>query len=80
MLYETTTVAVGSPPDLDDLSSATLLDAKIVRGDRINTNDSFDTKLSNQKAYILAFYMGSYDETDGGGLGAEMSVGAFGAI
>ena len=84
-------VAVDVP--LSSLKSAVILQAKIVRGDSASvTGDSNEGKFSQTVAgpgfydqdgtipyqYVIAFFVASYDASNGGALGASMAVQDFG--
>ena len=80
VLYSTS-LGAGIEPEKSDLdpSVSTVLQVNLRRGSSVPTGEeTFDTSVGEGR-YFIAFYLASYDATNGGALGARMEVSGLGA-
>jgi hypothetical protein len=64
---------------VSDLANAGPVEVKVVRGSTVTKEgEDFATKINPGSQYVIAFFMASFDKTNGGALGAAMSVSGFG--
>ena len=80
VMYAAPNNAEGDTISLSDLSSYTIVAAKIVRGSTLNDfiQDGFSGSFSGN--HFFAFFLASYDFSAGRILGASMEIDAFGAL
>jgi len=78
VLYSTSNPA-GTEPLRGELGTSGINQVNLRRGNTVPLGEeTFDNPVGAGN-YFIAFYMASYDRTNGGALGATMTVGGFGA-